>query len=97
MFILLTYDIDFKDENSQKRLRKIAKVCESYGIRVQNSVFELTLDCGEFLILKDKLNNIIKNNDSIRFYILGNNYKNKIEVIGKTEMIELSKNNCFLL
>lgn len=97
MFILLTYDIDFKDENCNKRLRKVAKICESYGIRVQNSVFELTLDWGEFLSLKDKLQEIIKNNDSIRFYLLGNNYKNKIEVIGKEETIEISKDSCFVL
>ena len=93
MFILLTYDIDFKDNNSHKRLNKVAKICESYGIRVQNSVFELTIDNGEFLLLKNKLEEVIKNNDSIRFYLLGNNYKNKVEVIGKQEIIEISKDS----
>ena len=64
---------------------------------VQNSVFELTIDNGEFLLLKNKLEEVIKNNDSIRFYLLGNNYKNKVEVIGKQEIIEISKDSCILL
>lgn len=97
MFILLTYDIDFSDENCRKRLNKVAKICEANGIRVQNSTFELTIDYSEFIKLKDKLNKIISSEDSIRFYILGNNYKNKIETLGKKEYIELSEDSCFIL
>ena len=87
MFILLTYDINLKDENGKFRLRKVAKICENYGIRVQNSVFELDLTAGELKKLENELTKIIDINDSIRIYELGNNYKNKIEIIGKKEKI----------
>ena len=39
MFILLSYDI----ADSPERLRKVAKICENYGVRVQKSVFELDI------------------------------------------------------
>ena len=40
MYILITYDVDTISETGQKRLRQVAKACQDYGQRVQNSVFE---------------------------------------------------------
>ena len=97
MFILLTYDIELKDEKGSNRLRKVAKICENYVVRVQNSVFELNIDIGQLKLLQNDLIKIIDENDSIRFYKLGNNYKDKMEIIGKNEKIEISKDNCFLI
>ena len=55
-----------------------------YGKRVQNSVFECILTEAQYVLLKNKLNNIIDTEqDSIRFYMLGKNWKNKVETIGK--------------
>lgn len=96
MFILLTYDIEFNDENSKKRLKKVAKYCEKYGIRVQNSVFELNIHNGDLIKLKNDLLEIISENDSIRIYKIGNNFQNKVEVLGKLEKIELSSNNSLI-
>lgn len=83
MLVLITYDVNTEDTGGKKRLRKIAKECVNYGQRVQNSVFECTLDAGQYLQVKHKLETIMdKEKDSLRFYNLGNNYKNKIEHLG---------------
>ena len=40
MMVLVTYDVNTESEGGKNRLRKVAKECENYGQRVQNSVFE---------------------------------------------------------
>lgn len=83
MLILVTYDVSLTDISGQKRLRRVARVCQNYGVRVQNSVFECVVDQTQFIILKDKLlKEISMEHDSLRFYRLGNNYKDKIEHYG---------------
>nr|WP_305146576.1 CRISPR-associated endonuclease Cas2 [Anaerovorax odorimutans] len=87
--VLVTYDVSTQDEGGKKRLRKVAKECVNYGQRVQNSVFECILDASQVLILKDKLLSIIDTEqDSLRFYYLGNNYTNKVEHFGVKEGYE---------
>ena len=44
MFVLITYDVSTEDTAGKKRLRRVAKICMNYGVRVQNSVFECSLD-----------------------------------------------------
>lgn len=83
MMILITYDVNTTTKEGKRRLRQVAKECVNYGQRVQNSVFECSLDQTKFTIVKNKLEKIInKEKDSLRFYILGNQYKNKIIHIG---------------
>lgn len=83
MMILITYDVNTTTKEGKRRLRQVAKECVNYGQRVQNSVFECSLDQTQFTIVKNKLEKIInKEKDSLRFYILGNQYKNKIIHIG---------------
>ena len=83
MLVLITYDVSTQDGGGKRRLRKVAKECVNYGQRVQNSVFECILDPSQVLILKDKLLSIIDTEeDSLRFYYLGNNYANKVEHFG---------------
>ena len=83
MFVVITYDVNITSEGGRTRLRNVAKECRNYGQRVQNSVFEINLDYGQFILLKDRLSGIInKNKDSLRFYYLGNNWKNRVEQIG---------------
>ena len=84
MFVLITYDVNITSPYGSKRLRNVAKACMDYGKRVQNSVFECILTEAQYVLLKNKLNNIIDTEqDSIRFYMLGKNWKNKVETIGK--------------
>lgn len=84
MFVLITYDVNITSPYGAKRLRNVAKACMDYGKRVQNSVFECILTEAQYILLKNKLNGIIDTEqDSIRFYMLGKNWKNKVETIGK--------------
>lgn len=83
MLVLITYDVNTENAKGKTRLRKVAKKCVNYGQRVQNSVFECILDAAQCKLLKSELLDIIDvEKDSLRFYYLGNNYKNKIEHYG---------------
>ena len=74
MMVLVSYDVSTSTAEGRRRLRKVAKECVNYGQRVQNSVFEVDVDYGTFLKLKDRLMKIIdEEQDSLRFYYLGNN------------------------
>lgn len=89
ILILITYDVNTSDKAGVRRLNKIAKLCVNYGQRVQNSVFECFIDSAQFLVLKEKLcSTMDKDKDSIRFYYLGKNYKNKIEHFGAKKSYE---------
>ena len=86
MMTLVSYDVSTGDKMGRTRLRKVAKACLDYGQRVQNSVFEIDVDYGTFLKLKDKLIKLINpEQDSLRIYYLGNNWKNRIEHIAVKE------------
>lgn len=92
MFILVTYDVDTTTRAGAKRLRKVAKECVNYGQRVQNSVFECMLSDAQFTILRSLLMDTIdKENDSVRFYYLGNNWSNKVEYIGKKTSFDMTE------
>lgn len=83
MLVLITYDVRTDDEAGQKRLRRVAKICEDYGQRVQKSVFECLVDPDQWVKLKGKLlNEINLDEDSLRFYFLGKNWKVRVEHIG---------------
>lgn len=90
MLVLITYDVSTETAQGKKRLRKVAKECVNYGQRVQNSVFECVMDAAKCRQVKEKLLNIInEEEDSIRFYYLGNNYKNKVEHFGVKESYDI--------
>lgn len=83
MMVLISYDVSTIDTAGRTRLRKVAKECQNHGQRVQNSVFEADLDYSAFLKLKDKLIKLInQEQDSLRFYYLGNNWERKVEHVG---------------
>lgn len=83
MLILITYDVNTEDEAGKSRLRRVAKQCVNYGVRVQNSVFECIVDGAQCRTLKENLKNIIDvEKDSIRIYYLSERQKQKIECLG---------------
>lgn len=85
MMVLITYDVNTVDPAGQKRLRKVAKACEDFGQRVQNSVFECLLDPTQLTSLKNKLLGLIDTkNDSLRIYYLGRNWQRRVEHFGLT-------------
>lgn len=84
MMVVLSYDVDTSDAAGAKRLRKVAKVCEAYGCRVQNSVFELLIEPAQLVALKTKLTAVINaDKDSVRFYRLGSNWRPRVESLGR--------------
>ncbi|MDC3415902.1 CRISPR-associated endonuclease Cas2 [Aquibacillus salsiterrae] len=92
MLVLITYDVSTISSAGRKRLRKVAKVCQNHGQRVQNSVFECVVDSTQFTALKFELIDLIdENQDSLRFYQLGNNYKNKVEHVGVKDALDLDE------
>ncbi|MBP8625911.1 MAG: CRISPR-associated endonuclease Cas2 [Syntrophorhabdaceae bacterium] len=89
MFVLISYDVSTKDQEGDKRLRRVARACKDYGQRVQYSVFECIIDPGQWAFLKQRLvNEIDKEKDSLRFYYLGSNWRRRVEHIGAKEGID---------
>jgi CRISPR-associated protein Cas2 len=90
MLVLITYDVNTQTPQGRKRLRQVSKQCVNYGQRVQNSVFECVLDAAKCREVQYKLEQIIdKDKDSLRFYYLGENYKNKVVHIGAKESFDV--------
>ena len=80
MLVLVTYDVSTTTALGRKRLRQVARCCMAHGQRVQNSVFECILDAAQYAVFKSNLTELIdEEKDSLRFYQLGNSYKNKVE------------------
>lgn len=83
MMVLVTYDVNTQTAQGQKRLRHVAKICENFGQRVQNSVFECKVDPAQWVNLKNQLQQKIDpGKDSLRFYMLGANWKPRVEHLG---------------
>ena len=83
MLMLVSYDVSTVTPAGRQRLRRIAKACEGWGVRVQNSVFECNLDWGQWVALKAKLESICDPEcDSLRYYNLGNHYQEKVVHFG---------------
>lgn len=83
MLVLVTYDVNTESPAGKKRLRRIAKSCEDFGQRVQNSVFECLVDPAQWTALRQRLSEEIdKEKDSLRFYFLGSNWKHRVEHVG---------------
>lgn len=59
MLLLITYDVNTTTAAGRKRLRKVAKCCTAHGQRVQNSVFECSVDEAQATLLKGQLKELI--------------------------------------
>lgn len=91
MMILVTYDVSFKNDDGPKRLRKMARLCQVYGQRAQYSVFEIEVDMAQWTVLKDQLIRVMDpEEDSLRFYYLGNNWERRVEHIGAKKIMNLN-------
>lgn len=89
MLVLVSYDVSTIDKNGQRRLRRVAKVCQNFGQRVQYSVFECIVDPAQWTALRQKLIDAIKpEKDSLRFYFLGSNWKRRIEHVGAKQTFD---------
>jgi len=94
MMVLVSYDVSTKNKAGRRRLRKLADVCQDYGQRVQNSVFECPMDPGQWVLLKNFLLSLYEpSEDSLRFYFLGSNWQRKVEHFGIKEVPDLEKDS----
>ena len=83
MLVVVAYDVSTESEEGRRRLRRVAKVCEDKGQRVQNSVFECWIDMAHWVVFRSRLvKEIAEDRDSLRFYFLGDNWKGRMEHVG---------------
>ena len=91
MWILVTYDVSTETAEGRSRLRRVAKTCESYGQRVQKSVFECTVNDVTYHRMKQKLLKIIdEEKDSIRFYKLPGRREKLVEEYGQSHVTDFT-------
>ncbi len=89
MRVLVSYDIDTTQKQGRSRLRKVARVCKDYGVRVQYSIFECAVPPKELVLLKSRLVAIVNTNeDSLRLYFLSEDDAQKTEHYGVREPID---------
>ena len=55
MLVIVCYDVNTETKAGRRRLRRVAKVCESTGQRVQKSVFECQVDLMQMEDLERRL------------------------------------------
>lgn len=71
MLVIVTYDVSTETAAGRRRLRRVAKVCEGIGQRVQKSVFECQVDLMQFEALERRLlAEIDLAEDNLRLYRL---------------------------
>lgn len=89
MDLLITYDVETVTHAGRKRLRRVAKICEAYGHRVQQSVFEIVCREPDKPRLIAALNKVIDHeHDSVRIYALPARALDNIEHLGLPRQVE---------
>ena len=69
MLVIVCYDVNTETREGRRRLRRVAKLCEGIGQRVQKSVFECQIDRPQFEALeRDLIAEIKAEEDNLRFY-----------------------------
>jgi len=92
MVVLVTYDVSTTSSQGRRRLRKVAQRCLDFGQRVQNSVFECQLNWEQWTRLKlSLLETFDPSEDSLRFYYLGNRWRDRIEHHGIKPSIDFDE------
>ena len=89
MMVLVSYDVSTIDRKGARRLRRVAKICQNHGQRVQYSVFECLVDPAQWTFLRQQLvEEIDESHDSLRFYFLGANWQKRVEHIGARQALD---------
>lgn len=69
MLVIVCYDVNTETKEGRRRLRRVARVCEGVGQRVQKSVFEFQIDLTRMEMLeRDLLAEIKPEEDNLRIY-----------------------------
>ena len=92
MWVLVTYDVNTETSAGRRRLRRVAKICEGYGTRVQKSVFECRLSANNYEIMKQRLvKSIVSTDDSLRIYRLQDKKSHVLETFGVDNAIDFTE------
>jgi CRISPR-associated protein Cas2 len=71
VLIIVTYDVSTETREGRRRLRRVAKICEGVGQRVQKSVFECSVNQMQYEDLERRLlAEINDKEDNLRLYRL---------------------------
>ncbi|HEY0185570.1 MAG TPA: CRISPR-associated endonuclease Cas2 [Rhodopila sp.] len=90
MLMLVTYDVNTETQSGRRRLRRVARACLDYGQRVQQSVFECEVDPAQWAALRARLlGEIDAERDSLRFYRLGAQGRQRVEHVGAKPILDL--------
>ena len=85
--MVVAYDVSTETAAGRRRLRRVARVCSSYGQRAQKSLFECNLGGKELVVMRAKLlAEIDPRADSLRFYFINEGDVRKIEQYGQLRM-----------
>lgn len=89
MLVIVCYDVNTELKAGRRRLRRVAKVCESVGQRVQKSVFECQLDLAGFEALERRLlSEIEPTQDCLRLYRLPNTRGAEVREHGQFKAVD---------
>ncbi len=90
MELLVTYDVSTETKEGRSRLRRVAKMCEAHGQRVQKSVFECIVNSVEMEVFVYRLLKIVKlSEDSLRIYRLREPRDEFVQIFGKKPAMDL--------
>ncbi|HEX3698342.1 MAG TPA: CRISPR-associated endonuclease Cas2 [Polyangia bacterium] len=90
MLVLVCYDVSTVTAEGRRRLRRVADLCENHGVRVQFSLFECPIDQMTWLRLRhDLLQTMESDEDSLRFYFIDEDAKQKTEHHGVRKPLDL--------
>ncbi len=89
MLVIVSYDVSTETKAGRRRLRRVARVCESTGQRVQKSVFECKVDAAQFEDLERRLlAEINEGEDCLRFYRLTEPVEMHVHEYGKFRAVD---------
>lgn len=89
MLIIVTYDVSTETKEGRRRLRRVAKICEGIGQRVQKSVFECKVSLMQYEDLERRLlAEIDENEDNLRLYRLTEPVDLHVREYGKFKAVD---------
>lgn len=87
--VIVSYDVSTETREGRRRLRRVARVCESMGQRVQKSVFECRIDAAQYEALERRLlAEIEPAEDCLRFYRLTEPVNLHVKEHGKFKAVD---------
>lgn len=86
MLHIVAYDVV-----SDRRIRRVARICEDYGVRIEKSVFECDLEEVEFERFWGRLGEVVEDGDSVVDYPVSHSCRDRIRVLGVSRRDEPSE------